>query len=185
MIFKLSYNKNDAVYVQNYTTISGTNNHESPYGSFREYVNQNPYDRAYNVDGTLNNNLTFNKANPLYEATLGSYDKGSTLSINDVLDLKVQLAKGLRIEGSFSLNKYLSNRENFLSPDSKTFDDFPVNEAGSITISNTNTIDYQGKLLLTYNQVFDNGTLISIIAGGNIEHSDLNSNGYTGIGIFS
>ena len=185
LIFKLSYNKNDAVYVQNYTTISGTNNHESPYGSFREYVNQNPYDRAYNVDGTLNNNLTFNKANPLYEATLGSYDKGSTLSINDVLDLKVQLAKGLRIEGSFSLNKYLSNRENFLSPDSKTFDDFPVNEAGSITISNTNTIDYQGKLLLTYNQVFDNGTLISLIAGGNIEHSDLNSNGYTGIGIFS
>lgn len=185
LMFKLSYNKNDAVYVQNYTTISGTDNHESPYGSFRQYVDQNPYDRAYNIDGTLNNNLTFDKANPLYEATLGSYDKGSTLNINNVLDLKVQLARGVRLEGSFSLSKYQSNRENFLSPDSKTFDDSPVNEAGSITISNSNTIDYQGKLLLTYNQVFDNGTLISLIAGGNVEHSDLNSNGYTGIGIFS
>lgn len=185
LMFKLSYNKNDAVYVQNYITISGTDNHESPYGSFRQYVDQNPYDRAYNIDGTLNNNLTFDKANPLYEATLGSYDKGSTLNINNVLDLKVQLARGVRLEGSFSLSKYQSNRENFLSPDSKTFDDSPVNEAGSITISNSNTIDYQGKLLLTYNQVFDNGTLISLIAGGNVEHSDLNSNGYTGIGIFS
>lgn len=185
LMFKLSYNKNDKVYIQNYTTISGTDNHESPYGSFRQYVDQNPYDRAYNIDGTLNNNLTFDKANPLYEATLGSYDKGSTLNINNVLDLKVQLAKGVRVEGSFSLSKYQSNRESFLSPDSKTFENSPVNEAGSITISNSNTIDYQGKLLLTYNQVFDNGTLISLIAGGNIEHSDLNSNGYTGIGIFS
>lgn len=185
LIFKLSYSKNDAIYIQNYTTISGTDNTESPYGSFREFVNQNPYDRAYNIDGTLNNSLTFDKANPLYEATLGSYDKGSTLSINDVLDLKVQLAKGVRVEGSFSLNKYLSNQENFVSPESKTFKDSPVNEAGSITVSNSNTIDYQGKLLLTYNQVFDNGTLISLIAGGNIEHSDMNRNGYTGIGIFS
>ena len=183
--FKLSYNKGDLVFIQNYATISVVNNQESPYGSFSQYVEQNPYDRAYNLDGSLNNDLTYGKLNPLYEASLGSYDKGESLSINDVLDIKVQLLEGLRIEGSFSLTKAKNNAEAFLSPNSKEFKDVPANEAGSITVSNSSSMDYQGKLVLTYNKMFDAGTLLSLIAGGNLQSTNSNSNGYTGIGIFS
>lgn len=183
--FKLSYSKDDLIFIQNYATITSVNNVESPYGSFSQYVEQNPYDRAYNLDGSLNNDLTYGKLNPLYEASLGSYNKGENFSINDVFDIKVQLLEGLRLEGSFSLTKYKNNTEVFLSPDSKEFNDVPASEAGSITISNSNSIDYQGKLLLTYNKMFGEGTLLSLIAGGNLQSSNSNSNGYTGIGIFS
>ena len=183
--FKLSYSKDDLIFIQNYATITSVNNVESPYGSFSQYVEQNPYDRAYNLDGSLNNDLTYGKLNPLYEASLGSYNKGENFSINDVFDIKVQLLEGLRLEGSFSLTKYKNNTEVFLSPDSKEFNDVPASEAGSITVSNSNSIDYQGKLLLTYNKVFGEGTLLSLIAGGNLQSSNSNSNGYTGIGIFS
>lgn len=183
--FKLSYSKDDLIFIQNYATITSVNNVESPYGSFSQYVEQNPYDRAYNLDGSLNNDLTYGKLNPLYEASLGSYNKGENFSINDVFDIKVQLLEGLRLEGSFSLTKYKNNTEVFLSPDSKEFNDVPASEAGSITVSNSNSIDYQGKLLLTYNKMFGEGTLLSLIAGGNLQSSNSNSNGYTGIGIFS
>ena len=183
--FKLSYSKDDLIFIQNYATITSVNNVESPYGSFSQYVEQNPYDRAYNLDGSLNNDLTYGKLNPLYEASLGSYNKGEYFSINDVFDIKVQLLEGLRLEGSFSLTKYKNNTEVFLSPDSKEFNDVPASEAGSITVSNSNSIDYQGKLLLTYNKMFGEGTLLSLIAGGNLQSSNSNSNGYTGIGIFS
>lgn len=183
--FKLSYSKDDLVFIQNYATITSVNNVESPYGSFSQYVEQNPYDRAYNLDGSLNNDLTYGKLNPLYEASLGSYNKGENFNINDVFDIKVQLIEGLRLEGSFSLTKYKNNTEVFLSPDSKEFNDVPASEAGSITVSNSNSIDYQGKLLLTYNKMFGEGTLLSLIAGGNLQSSNSNSNGYTGIGIFS
>ena len=183
--FKLSYSKDDLIFIQNYATITSVNNVESPYGSFSQYVEQNPYDRAYNLDGSLNNDLTYGKLNPLYEASLGSYNKGENFSINDVFDIKVQLIEGLRLEGSFSLTKYKNNTEVFLSPDSKEFNDVPASEAGSITVSNSNSIDYQGKLLLTYNKMFGEGTLLSLIAGGNLQSSNSNSNGYTGIGIFS
>ncbi|HIX04078.1 MAG TPA: SusC/RagA family TonB-linked outer membrane protein, partial [Candidatus Odoribacter faecigallinarum] len=183
--FKLSYSKDDLIFIQNYATITSVNNVESPYGSFSQYVEQNPYDRAYNLDGSLNNDLTYGKLNPLYEASLGSYNKGENFSINDVFDIKVQLLEGLRLEGSFSLTKYKNNTEVFLSPDSKEFNDVPASEAGSITLSNSNSIDYQGKLLLTYNKMFGEGTLLSLIAGGNLQSSNSNSNGYTGIGIFS
>lgn len=101
--FKLSYSKDDLIFIQNYATITSVNNVESPYGSFSQYVEQNPYDRAYNLDGSLNNDLTYGKLNPLYEASLGSYNKGENFSINDVFDIKVQLLEGLRLEGSFSL----------------------------------------------------------------------------------
>ena len=183
--FKLSYGKDDLIFIQNYATITSVNNVESPYGSFSQYVEQNPYDRAYNLDGSLNNDLTYGKLNPLYEASLGSYNKGENFNINDVFDIKVQLIEGLRLEGSFSLTKYKNNTEVFLSPDSKEFNDVPASEAGSITVSNSNSIDYQGKLLLTYNKMFGEGTLLSLIAGGNLQSSNSNSNGYTGIGIFS
>lgn len=158
--FKLSYNKGDAIFLSNTMTISSTVNHESPYGSFREYVEQNPYDRAYNLDGTLNNDLTYDKANPLYEATLGSYEKGESFTIYDVFDFRFQLYEGLRLEGSFSLTKNKGNSESFLSPDSKEFQDTPADEAGRISINNTNSMDYQGKLMLTYNKLFDNGDLV-------------------------
>ena len=46
--FKLSYNKDEKIFIQNQTTISSVNNEESPYGSFSEFVKLNPYDRAYN-----------------------------------------------------------------------------------------------------------------------------------------
>lgn len=183
--FKLSYSKDDLIFIQNYATITSVNNVESPYGSFSQYVEQNPYDRAYNLDGSLNNDLTYGKLNPLYEASLGSNNKGENFNINDVFDIKVQLIEGLRLEGSFSLTKYKNNTEVFLSPDSKEFNDVPASEAGSITVSNSNSIDYQGKLLLTYNKMFGEGTLLSLIAGGNLQSSNSNSNGYTGIGIFS
>ena len=183
--FKLSYSKDDLIFIQNYATITSVNNVESPYGSFSQYVEQNPYDRAYNLDGSLNNDLTYGKLNPLYEASLGSYNKGENFNINDVFDIKVQLIEGLRLEGSFSLTKYKNDTEVFLSPDSKEFNDVPASEAGSITVSNSNSIDYQGKLLLTYNKMFGEGTLLSLIAGGNLQSSNSNSNGYTGIGIFS
>ena len=183
--FKLSYSKDDLIFIQNYATITSVNNVESPYGSFSQYVEQNPYDRAYNLDGSLNNDLTYGKLNPLYEASLGSYNKGENFSINDVFDIKVQLLEGLRLEGSFSLTKYKNNTEVFLSPDSKDFNDVTASEAGSITVSNSTSIDYQGKLLLTYNKMFGEGTLLSLIAGGNLQSSNSNSNGYTGIGIFS
>lgn len=183
--FKLSYNKGDAVYLSNTMTISATTNHESPYGSFGSFVKQNPYDRAYNLDGSLNNDLHYNKENPLYEATLGSYNTGENFSLYDVLDFKFQLIEGLRLEGSFSLTKYKNNNEIFVSPDSKQFASSSVDEAGSIDIVNSRSMDYQGKLLLTYNKLFENGTLLSFVGGGNLQAANQNSNGYRGIGILS
>ena len=119
--FRLSYNKQDKDYVSNSTTITSVNSEESPYGTFNKYVELNPYDRAYNLDGSLNKVLSFNVPNPLFEATLGSYDRSEQFYLNNVLDLRVEVLPGFRVEGFFSLNKSKDDTEKFTSPEAHEF----------------------------------------------------------------
>lgn len=185
MSFKLSYNKQDKVFIDNITTINVTNNEESPYGTFSTWVDLNPYDPAYLEDGSLNKTLTHDIANPLYEASLGSYNKGEQFSLTTSLNLRVEVLAGLRLEGFFSLTKSKDDTEVFVSPQSNEFRGTPAAEAGRITVNNTKGLTYEGRLSLSYNKMFGTGTLLSVLAGGNLQTSETNSNGYTGIGIYS
>ena len=128
MSFKLSYNKQDRFFINSTTTINVVNNENSPYGSFSKYVDLNPYDPVYNEDGSWNKLLTHYIYNPLYEASLGSYDKGEQFYLNTILNLRVEVLKGLRMEGQFSLNKSKDDTEVFVSPQSNTFNDVVTEE---------------------------------------------------------
>ena len=186
--FKLSYNKQDKVYVSNIMTITSVNNVESPYGSFSQWTALNPYDRAYLPDGSINLDLSYIDPNapiPLHEVSLGSYNKGEQFYLNNVLDIKIELLKDFRIEGQLSLNKSKNDTEVFVSPLSNRFKGKSASESGSIEISNTKSMDYSGRLMLSYNKMFGPGTLLSLLAGGTIQSTESNSNGYRGIGIFS
>ncbi|OKZ16887.1 MAG: SusC/RagA family protein [Butyricimonas synergistica] len=185
MSFKLSYNKQDRFFINSTTTINVVNNENSPYGSFSKYVDLNPYDPVYNEDGSWNKLLTHYIYNPLYEASLGSYDKGEQFYLNTILNLRVEVLKGLRMEGQFSLNKSKDDTEVFVSPQSNTFNDVVTEEKGSITVSNTKRMTYEGRLMLTYNKMFGESTLLNVLGGGTISSSDGNSNSYSGVGIFS
>ncbi|MDD6507818.1 MAG: carboxypeptidase-like regulatory domain-containing protein, partial [Prevotellaceae bacterium] len=65
---------------RNYTSIGFNNSHESPYGTFSDYVNQQPYNAPYDADGQLRKFMdpfyknTSKPENPLYNASLGSFD---------------------------------------------------------------------------------------------------------------
>lgn len=185
MSFKLAYNKQDKVFINSTTTINSVNNVESPFGFFYTYVNLNPYDPVYKEDGSWNKVLTYNIQNPLYEASLGSYDKGEQFYLNTILNLRVTLLEGFRVEGQFSLNKSKNDTEKFISPKSTRFSSTSISEAGSITIQNTKVITYNGRIMASYNKLFGSGTLLNVLAGGTIESTESNSDGYTGVGIYS
>ncbi len=183
--FRLSYNKQDKVYVSNTTTITSVNSEESPYGTFNKYVELNPYDRAYNLDGTLNKVLSFGVSNPLFEATLGSYDRSEQFYLNNVLDLRVEVLPGFRVEGFFSLNKSKDDTEKFTSPESYEFRNKDASESGRIEVSNNKAMTYEGRVTLSYNKMFGTGTLLNAMGGGNVQSSERNGNGYAGVGLYS
>ena len=53
-------------------------------------------------------------------------------------------------------------------PESNDFRGKSASESGKISISNTQSMDYQGRLMLSYNRMFGVGTLLSVIGGGTI-----------------
>lgn len=183
--FRISYNNGDKVFFQNTLNINSALSEDTPYGSFSSYVNLNPYDRAYNLDGSLNNNLSFNHANPLYEAQLGSYNRGEQYTLYNIFDVQVKILENLKLYGSLSFTKTKNDREIFKSPLSKAFENVPMDEKGSMNISNDKNIAYQSKLYFAYNYLFDFDGLLRLSFGGNLESRNSDINAYTGLGILS
>ena len=91
--FSLDY-RMKKLQVKNTVSFTHTKSKESPYGSFSDYTSLQPYDTPYEDDGTLVKQLDFSKDskgreanNPLYEATLASYDWSAYDEITNNLSL--------------------------------------------------------------------------------------------------
>ena len=82
---------------------SGVKSKNSPYGTFSDYVTLNPYDSPYDETGALLKKLTWDVNNPLYEAKAGNYDKTSsntfTNNVNIRWDIYFQKLGGLEDQG--------------------------------------------------------------------------------------
>ena len=77
----------------NQITYGVTKEKESPYGDFSTYTKLLPYEKYKDENGKMLRRLNWSRVldfepiNPLYEAELGSYDKGKTNTITDNLSV--------------------------------------------------------------------------------------------------
>ena len=76
--FKLEYHLPNRLTFSNRTTYNEVDTKDTPYGSFSNWVNQNPYDRIYDEFGNPNRNMSWNNDNPMVEAKLGNYSIDGT-----------------------------------------------------------------------------------------------------------
>lgn len=112
--------------VKNHITYNVTKQEESPYGSFSDYTKQKPYDVYKDEhgkyleylkdweDGDLNST-----ENPLYEATLGNFDKATTEELINNLSLNWYMNDFLQLKGQFSVTRQMTSSEKFYDPRSK------------------------------------------------------------------
>ena len=116
-------------------------------------MKQNPYEYPYDEYGALKPKLNYDLSNPLYEASLGSFNKGNTLDVLNTTTLQVWLGEKFRIDGDFSIQKTKYEGRNFVSPFSadqiKNVAD--VSRRGRLRETFTSTTTYQGKLMVSYN----------------------------------
>ena len=103
------------------TVSLGLNNSEnSPYGTFSDYVRMNPYWYPWDEEGNLI--PTFNTfpnsggstvANPLYDASLPSFDKTKYTNIRNQLRVEWDIFKGMKIGGGFGYTKQTDRGDRF------------------------------------------------------------------------
>ena len=184
--FKLDYFVSNSIQISNRTTYAEIAAQDTPYGTFAEYVQMNPYDRMYNEDGTPNIDLAWDNDNPLYEASLGSYNRNGTSTFTNITDFRWDINSMFRLAGHFNITSEMGWRDVFVSPKSRTFKNITdLTKKGTSTQVFSDGGSYNGNIVATFNKVFTDESLISANAGWEINHSKMSSKTMQAVGFFN
>lgn len=185
--FRLSYDVSNKLFLSNSSFLSYIKSDQSPYGDFSEWAKQNPYESPYDERGDLRKRLNFFMLNPLYEASLGSYDTSNTLDFLNTTTLRWWIDSHIRLDGDFSLQTSKYNSRKFTSPFSadEIRNKADLSRRGILRDGNSNAIRYQGKLMLSYNNYVLPKLFLTAMAGSNIESNTSDGGTYTSIGFYT
>ena len=184
--FRLSYNVSGKFFVSNSSTISSVTNNESAYGDFSDWAKMNPYENPYDSDGKLRVSLYHDLANPLYDASLGSYTNTNAFDFLNTTSIQLWFGEKVRLDGDFTINRNKQNRRSFTSPlayseiRSKSAD-----QRGSLSDNTVNTTTLQGKLMLSYNNYFFKKLFLTAMGGSSVESTSSDAATYRSIGYYS
>ena len=163
------------------------NTNSSKYGSFSSYLECNPYDSPYDQYGNLRSELSYEMNNPLYEASLSSFDKSQSRTQQVSLDVRYNIKPNFFITAQGSYNTSRGTSDVFRSPDSHDFKNVTnISQKGKYTLGNTGSDQWAAKLVGNYIHNFDNdGTMLTLNLGGDIKRSKSTSSTLVATGFLS
>lgn len=163
------------------------NINSSKYGSFSSYLECNPYDSPYDQYGNLRSELSYEMNNPLYEASLSSFDKSQSRTQQVSLDVRYNIKPNFFITAQGSYNTSRGTSDVFRSPDSHDFKNVTnISQKGKYTLGNTGSDQWAAKLVGNYIHNFDNdGTMLTLNLGGEIKRSKSTSSTLVATGFLS
>ncbi|UYQ92115.1 SusC/RagA family TonB-linked outer membrane protein [Chitinophaga horti] len=168
---QLSYNLDqNRVMFRNSFTISQVKGTESPYGSFSNFVNANPYYPMRDSLGRLirevdkwnfrdasngNAAATSTTLNPLWEGQTGNFHNIEYLEFIDNFSAEYNINTSLKLMGNISLTKRTTETNKFASPMSNQFFNDPLDrilDRGQYNFEALNETQVDGNLTLNYNK---------------------------------
>lgn len=191
-----TYNPNRKLIFRNDLTVTQVNARNSNYGSFATYVAMNPYYPIYGDDGKLIREIANWRVdthqpgqdqyknvpvlNPLYEASLGNFDKSAYLELTDAFSVDWRITPALRVIGLMSINSTNSTADKFVSPFSNTFYLDPPEAAmnkGSYDYAATRSLNLDGNIRMVYNKLIGEHS-VNAVLGANVTSSTSDFKGF-------
>ncbi|QNR85152.1 SusC/RagA family TonB-linked outer membrane protein [Pedobacter riviphilus] len=175
--FNLVYRIPNKISLRNYASLTGNNAYNSPYGSFSQYVNMNPYERIYDDSGQLisiynkvgenfGNTFGGNVYNPLYNASLPYKDDSHSAIISNNLSLEWFALKDLKVDILATIEKQFDDSEKYISPLDTRFISVKAKEdKGSYVLTNGGAFRYEARLSLQYSKRIKKHQLNAVLAG--------------------
>ncbi|MCZ4243184.1 SusC/RagA family TonB-linked outer membrane protein [Pedobacter punctiformis] len=178
---KAKLNINNILYVRGYSSV------ESPYGSFSNFVNANPYyvkesENRYLEDTFTSQYIRLKVANPLYNASLPNYNTGKNLEVQNNLSVNYDFTSDLRLRAGLQMVKGNTTNESFAAPENTQFESTPILQKGKYVNSILSNFSYQANLLLTYGKVFAQKHSVTANARAEITNSENSTKSYTAVG---
>jgi len=171
---------------RNNLQIQQSNSQESPYGTFSSYVAMNPYWRPYDANGNAlkflgdpGNTDYVNywptlPTNPLYNATLKTFDKSATNELINNTMVEWNLVKDLVLRAQLGLSKGTTQNDAFRPAEHTAFANYTTDNIfrkGDYNYGISNSFGYDGSLNLAYTKLLGLKHLISAGADYNIRQS--------------
>lgn len=196
-----TYNPNQSLIFKNAVTFSQVDATNSKYGDFSTYAAMNPYFPKTDAQGnlireianwvvttsTVGQNGTNTETqvnvpvlNPLYEASLGNFDKNSYQEIIDEFSIDWKITQDLRFKALMSVNDNKATADKFVSPFSNTFYFTPADQIenrGSYDYSTNNDLRLDGTASLNYNKQMGDHA-INVVLGSNITYDKSDFKGF-------
>lgn len=180
--------------LSNKVSIDATKTND-PIVPFSEYARANPYYSKYNEFGGIDKWLeapdqsstqsTDNGIwvpNPLYNASLNSYNRGESFGVRENLNLEYRPFDFLYARARFGLSKTTSVSENFRSPEDTAFDQVELLKRGSYNDNRTESLSYEGDFTVTYGQLLKEKHLINAVMGVAFQESKYTTKTFSAIG---
>ena len=166
---------------RNQMTTTLVNSQESPYGTFSDYVRMNPYDTYLDENGNIGMNMaTWHSGspyrNPMYDATLGSFDKGKRHEFYDQFDVRYYLNKKINFKANVALGYIVSDSDKFTDPPQPS--SRAPRKKGQLTTSRQKQSTYDISLNGYYNDQIGRHN-INFVVGLNIREEKTNYEGFT------
>lgn len=166
---------------RNQMTTTLVNSQESPYGAFSDYVRMNPYDTYLDENGNIGMNMaTWHSGspyrNPMYDATLGSFDKGKRHEFYDQFDIRYYLNKKINFKANVALGYIVSDSDKFTDPAAARFQN--TEKKGLLTTSRQKQSTYDISLNGYYNDQIGRHN-INFVVGLNIREEKTDYEGFT------
>lgn len=154
---------------RNYTSFGVTRSKESPYGSFSDYADQEPYNSPYDENGKLVRYFdsfipgSGNKTqNPLYDAALNNFDKTGYEELINNFSVEWKILPELTLRGKLGISTNNNTSDYFLPAEHSYFTENAIYDSGDgflrrglyrYGVGKTN--NYEANVTLAYNRIFN------------------------------
>ena len=156
----LQYNYKNLKFLNNltYETVRSS---ESPYGSFSQYAQMNPYFYPWDEQGNVVEMIyePDKILNPLYNATLNTKDERKYDNFTNNFSVEWNITEAWRFTGKLSLNRKTELTDNF-KPGQHT-DFYGKDVKGSYTKATTESSYYEGASTLSYTKMLEKHLIIA------------------------
>ena len=188
--FSVTYRKNK-IQFRNYIEWNNLKSQESPYGTFSTYTLLNPYDTYLDDDGNYVKKLqqwkwkSNNRAtpkNPLYDATLNSYNTTVQNEFTNNFHFNWFITKNLKLDSRIAISNSRREQQVFKDPASSIYEsETDFLQKGQKSVYNTSSTSIDANAFLLYAKSIKQHQ-VNFNIGGNVREVDKYATSFTLIG---
>ena len=166
---------------------------QNPIVDFSEYANANPYYPKRNADGSVETwlespemdgfpSVSPSVGNPLWNASLNSYNRGNSLSVRNNFNLEWRPIDELMVRARVSVSKGTAETEVFTSPQDTRFNGTELLKKGSYSDNRTDDFSYDADFTVTFGKNFARHHQVNAVLGASVRESQSKMKSFTAQG---